>query len=208
MGENDMRCYHDKMDKRMFDFEDFYQSVAERLPDRAVIAEVGIGDGVSSIYLAEALINLGKPFKLIMIDNLAYGREDQLATILNHICQANLGRYVQMLPTDSLNACCRYPDGYFDFVFLDSSHKVEPTKLEILGWYRKINEGGILAGHDYNSGEGAEVKLAVDTIIPEVVVRSDIPERAFEPEQVLHIEATERGCGVWWVQKRFYVKLC
>ncbi len=42
----------------MFDFKEYYHSVAEIMPDGARIVEVGVSNGRSIIFLAEALLNL------------------------------------------------------------------------------------------------------------------------------------------------------
>lgn len=169
----------------MFDFQDFYIRMANQLPVGAVIAEVGIADGASSIFLAETLLNLEKPFKLWLIDSLAYGGADQLHTILRNLTAANLGDVVEILPLDSLNASCRFPDNHFDLVFIDASHRYELIKADIRLWSHKIKWQGILAGHDYNSLEGMEVKEAVDQLLPRV-----------------QIESTSSGHGVWWCDRR------
>jgi len=48
----------------------------------------------------------------------------------------------------------KYPDGYFDFVYLDGLHEHEEVRAEIPIWWHKVRSGGVLAGHDYcNYGE-------------------------------------------------------
>lgn len=180
-----MRNYSSKISQRMFDFASFYDEVADWLPDVSTIAEIGLGDGASSIYLAEALLNRGKIFTLHMVDSLAYGGPDQLNTIIGHVVKAGLFGVVQIMPYDSLNASVRFPDGHFDFVFVDASHRLEPTKADIRLWSHKMKATGILAGHDYNTEEGAEVRLAVDQVVP-------IDQTRFVP--------TEKNCGIWWIK--------
>jgi len=187
-----MREYHKQMDDRMFDFQNFYRRLAYDMRPDSVIAEVGIADGASAIFMAETLVNLGTPFKFWLIDSLAYGGADQLHTILRNLtlAQLELGDSVEILPIDSLNASCRFPDGHFDLVFIDASHKYEQTKADILLWQRKVKLDGFLAGHDYNDGEGAEVKQAVDEIL--ATPRNGWP---------LQIEETPKGHNVWWAQR-------
>lgn len=190
------------MDHRMFDFSAFYARMAEELPDGAVCAEVGVANGTSAIFLAETMLNLGKKFHLYMIDNLEYGKWDQLRDILWNVSAAGLGEWVEILPIDSLNASTRFPDVHFDFVFLDSSHLYELTKAEIRVWYPKIKEDGILGGHDYTTHE--EVGRAVDLVIPKLVPNR---EGGLRTLRILELEETELGYGVWWLRKRHYVKL-
>lgn len=52
-------------------------------------------------------------------------------------------------------------DNFFDFVYIDGAHDYESVKKDISLFYRKIKNGGILAGHDY-SNDQMGVKSAVD----------------------------------------------
>jgi len=56
--------------------------------------------------------------------------------------------------------------GFFDFVYIDSSHHYEETKEEILAWLPLVREEGIIGGHDYASTRPIHlgVRKAVDEI--------------------------------------------
>lgn len=199
----------------MCDFESYYDKIAGELHDGCVIAEIGVADGYSALYMAKRLHSLGKKFTLYMIDSLDYGGKDQLNTIINNVIQSGLIG-VCVLPCSSLDASCKFPDNHFDFVFIDSSHTFQQTKAEIRQWYHKIKEDGVLAGHDYS-----EVKLAVNEVIPVTYTRQPIPngehppyekaevyfQELFKPEPCLQIFDTDKGLGVWAVKKKFYIKL-
>ena len=180
------RQYWKDIPGEMFDFHDFYKSVAGSLPQDSRIVEVGVADGKSAIYLAEALANMNKRFHLTMIDNLDYGNVEQLTEILRNIQRSGLSEFITFLPFDSLKASCKFNDGSLNFVFLDSSHKYEETKAEIRLWYRKLLDGFLLAGHDIFSQENPGVKMAVDEVIP------------FQELKTFH---TDKNCGVWTVEK-------
>lgn len=172
----------------MFDFETFYRRVAFNLPNGSRIAEVGVADGKSAIFLAEALKQQGKTFHMHMIDNLDYGHNGQLTEILRNIQKSGLAEYITFLPMDSLSASCKFPDEYFHFVFIDASHKYEETKADVRLWFRKILPNCILAGHDYNTGpEGIQVYKAVTEVIP---------------QEHLQSEETEKGYGVWFIETK------
>lgn len=47
----------------------------------------------------------------------------------------------------------------FDVIFLDGDHTFETIRKELSGYWTKVNEGGVLAGDDY---DWPEVKKAVD----------------------------------------------
>lgn len=191
------------IDNRMFDFEDFYNDIAKELPNNCVIAEVGVAVGASALYLAHKLNELGKVFTLYMIDNMDYGNTDQFNIIYKNIINSNLGKYIELVWMDSLNASCRFPDVHFDFVFIDASHKYELTKADIRLWYNKVKEGGILAGHDYNDNEGIEVKMAVDEVIPKEIIY--INEK--RPTKVLDIKETNKNFNIWSIKKYWQIKL-
>jgi len=118
-------------DSNMFDFQHYYQSVAEQVPDGARLVEVGVNNGRSLIFLAEALLNLGKTFRLIGVDNLDYGNQKQLTTIISNIGKAGLGEYIEFWPMSSLDASTMFPDGYLHHCFIDSSHKFAQFHLLI-----------------------------------------------------------------------------
>ena len=70
----------------------------------------------------------------------AYREVERLANAYPN-CFVHVGDDLEILPT--------FPDGYFDWVYLDSSHEFEHTvkKLELLR--AKVKPGGIIAGHDW-----------------------------------------------------------
>lgn len=49
----------------------------------------------------------------------------------------------------SVDAAKKYPDNYFDFVYIDGNHKYEHCKNDLNAWWSKVKVGGVLAGHDY-----------------------------------------------------------
>lgn len=174
----------------MFDFKNFYDFIASNLQTDSRMIEVGSADGKSGIYLAEAMANMNKGFDLRMVDNLDYGKENQLQEIMRNIQKSGLADKIQFYPFDSLNCSCKFPDEYFHFIFLDSSHSYELTKAEIRLWKKKLIPGGFFGGHDYFSHEG--VRTAVNEVIPAEFIRT---------------MATENGNGIWYIlnENGFYV---
>jgi len=56
----------------------------------------------------------------------------------------------------------------FDVIFLDGDHTFETVRKELHGFWTKVNEGGVLAGDDY---DWPEVKKAVDEFADEKNLR-------------------------------------
>lgn len=173
----------------MCDFTDYYRTIAHWLPDDCKIVEVGVADGYSSIFLAEQLEDLGKRYELLMVDSLQYGSYDQLQEIVNNVVRSGC-RGIRILPVDSLNASTRLPDKWAHFVFIDASHEYEKTKADILLWHRKVQDGGILAGHDASC---ADVKKAINELIS---------------KDSLQIIQTDKNFGVWQMTKQPNKPLC
>lgn len=177
-------------DSQMFDFSGFYQSIAESLPNDCRIVECGVANGKSMIYLAEAILNLGKTFeRFIAVDNLDYGGRNQRNDIVKHLIGSGLGNRIEFLDISSLDASCKFPDEYLDFVFLDSSHEYNQSRSEIVLWMKKIKHGGILAGHDYFGH--IDVCNAVNEMIPAEHIKTT---------------DTDNGFGVWSVTKHPSIK--
>ncbi len=170
----------------LFDFERFYSEVAYSLPDNAVIAEIGLAEGRSMIFLAETLLEMKKKFKLFAIDNCAYGGSFQSDIIKENIRKAGLSSVIEFQELDSLVASAQFGDQDLHFAFIDSSHKHQQTKQEIRCWLPKIKDGYLLAGHDYNDNEGKEVKQAVNELIPTTHLRT---------------VGTDKGHNIWCVNK-------
>jgi hypothetical protein len=56
---------------------------------------------------------------------------------------------VSIVRNFSIESAEMFPDGYFDYVYIDSAHTYDEVVKDINAWYPKVKKGGILAGHDY-----------------------------------------------------------
>lgn len=186
-----MQEYWKNIPHSMFDFSGFYDRIAKELPNNCRIAEIGVADGASAIYLAEKILNIGKRIeRFVMVDSLDYGGNEQLTTIMRNVQKAGLSHVIEILPLGSLDASCKFNDNYLHFAFIDASHAYEPTKADIRLWYRKVLENHTLAGHDAITAEG--VKMAIEEVIP---------------ANDLKIYNTDKGYGVWAVEKKTDLKM-
>ena len=76
--------------------------------------------------------------------------------------------HLRVLRTTSLSASKMFPDGHFDFVYIDADHRYEYVSLDIEFWLPKVKKGGIIGGHDYGSPGESDVKEAVDECFKDV----------------------------------------
>ena len=62
----------------------------------------------------------------------------------------------------SYNMASKFPDNYFDVVYIDGSHDYEDVKQDIELFLPKISKNGIISGHDYTPEIWGGVIQAVD----------------------------------------------
>jgi predicted O-methyltransferase YrrM len=138
-----------------FNFEQFYQTVADSIQDGAIAVEVGVYKGKSILFLAEALQEQGKRVDLYAIDTFKGSEEhtDQAeGQILNEYLRNvyPMRDHITTLMQPSVQASASFADNSLDFVFIDASHDYVNVCADIKAWRPKVKKGGMLAGHDYH----------------------------------------------------------
>lgn len=122
----------------------------QALPKGGIVAEAGVDRGGFS----QRILAITQPQKLHLIDmwgskRYHSGLEQSVrqrfaAEIASGQVQIDLG-----LSTDVLQ---RFPDAYFDWVYIDTDHGYAVTAAELALARTKVKSGGIIAGHDYVTG--------------------------------------------------------
>jgi hypothetical protein len=69
---------------------------------------------------------------------------------------------VFIVKQDSISFLLGFPNEYFDFIYIDTTHQYEQTKNELNIAFEKVKKNGIIAGHDYNQIHFHEVCDAVN----------------------------------------------
>jgi hypothetical protein len=148
------------------DYEDIYLNAATEAPNGAHFVEVGVWQGRSLCFLAEAALALGKRFRIEGVDLFKNypGRKhgypaDLRSRVTRHswidLTSANLQRegmldYVSLIQAASGEAVKMYEDRSLQFVWIDGDHSYEAALRDCRVWWPKVRPGGTLAGHDYN----------------------------------------------------------
>lgn len=120
----------------------------------------GVEVGTDLGYYAERLLNQWHGTTLTCVDPWCHmpdyhditNRDDAgFEGVYKSVCAKfkPFGRKSVILRTTSLEAAGRFPDRYFDFVYLDANHSRQAVTEDLNLWYPKVKPGGILAGHDY-----------------------------------------------------------
>jgi len=143
----------------------------QRLGNNLICAEIGVRAG----HNAFDMLNTGKIARLILVDPYPdyhedeehFKRERQDSFQIEAIKRLSgfTDKTIWMF-TDSEHSASFFPDGFFDYVYIDGVHNYDWVKKDIAAWYNKVKKNGILAGHDYiNFKEG--LRRAVDEFVKE-----------------------------------------
>jgi hypothetical protein len=131
--------------------------VDQVLPKNAIGAELGVFKGQFSPILLERT----SPTRLHLIDpwyfltaHWHWGGGDRstvhaLIRVLQRFEKEIENGRVRVHVGDDLQVLATFPDGYFDWVYVDSSHAYEHTRDELRMLERKIKSGGVIAGDDW-----------------------------------------------------------
>jgi hypothetical protein len=161
----------------------------EMLPKNSIGAEVGVHKGDFSAQLLQWV----NPKELHLIDpwkheesgaykeawygGKAQGGQAEMDDRYQSVC-ARFGRDIRRgrvrihrgYSTDILN---KFPDEYFDWIYIDGNHLYEFVKQDLALSFKKTRPSGYITGDDYTSGgwwQGG-VKRAVDEFVREKPIK-------------------------------------
>jgi hypothetical protein len=123
--------------------------------DCQVIAEIGVRQGIHfekairhSPKLAVA-VDCWKDDGIMSRNDMAYRQEEldrQYEGFKKKMADKD---FVQIYREYSFEAVKRFPDNYFDFIYIDADHTFEGCYQDICDWYPKVKSGKFLIGDDY-----------------------------------------------------------
>ncbi len=135
------------------------QKMLAMLPKNAVCAEIGVWTGHFSIQILEVT----EPRELTLIDpwdmisdqpdtdrsNEKHADASFMSTMYQSIVDlyGGLGN-VRIVKGLSEPVLASYPDGYFDWVYIDGNHLYDFVLKDIQLSYQKVKQGGVIVGDD------------------------------------------------------------
>lgn len=169
----------------MFGKRDHRDWLVKSLPRDSVGAEIGVFRGEFSALILREL----KPRKLHLIDPWLFrndppydrawygsgvGSQEGMDGIYEGIRHTFKQPNISIHRGKSSELASSFPDGYFDWVYVDGDHCYEAVKNDLALYAPKIRVGGFLCGDDYdNSGWWSDgVTLAVQEFFPTRIFRS------------------------------------
>ena len=146
------------------------EMLLRELPHRAITAEIGVDQGDFSAKIMQ----FTKPSKLHLIDTwdtVRYNDIKARAVSSRFIKEINECKIV-INRVKSIDAANQFPDGYFDWVYLDTTHSYIDTIKELYAYSEKIKTNGYIAGHDYTMGNWRKsLKYGVIEAVAEFCVK-------------------------------------
>ena len=127
------------------------------IPKRGIGAEIGVFKGQFSPILLSVTqpnrLHLVDPWYLLGVEwSWARGNRstiDALCSILRRFRQDLSSGRVVLNIGDDLDVLRTFPNGYFDWVYLDTTHDYEQTTKELELLKDVVKSGGIIAGDDW-----------------------------------------------------------
>ncbi len=130
------------------------------MPKDGRCAEIGVWNGDFSAEILE----YAEPKELTLIDpwgllaegpstdwnHKKHGNSDAMDTMFQHVSKKFDGEdRVNICKGFSEDILNRYPDDYFDWVYIDGNHQYEFVKADVELCFRKVRDGGVIAGDDF-----------------------------------------------------------
>lgn len=149
-----------------------------RFAENLKCAEVGVGRGANALNMLESF----PMAKFYLIDSydvnnstFQFGKIltlEERSTFINEL-KVKLEPFkdrAKLLILDSVEASKRFPDEYFDYVYIDAQHEYDSVLRDLRAWFPKVKGGGVLGGDDCDT-DG--VRRAINDFFVDGVLKID-----------------------------------
>jgi hypothetical protein len=153
-----------------FSGADIYRRYVASVNGPSIAVELGAWKGRSTCFMGVEIANSGKPIRFFTVDHWLgsadeesnTGDPDVQAGRLFEIFQQNIApvaAQVQVIRSDTAAAADRFADGSVDFLYVDASHNYGGVLRDLIAWFPKVREGGLIAGDDWCFSERGELSV-------------------------------------------------
>jgi len=145
-------------------------------PKDAVIAEVGVAAGNFSVDI----LDMALPRKFFLIDAWAMDKNSDYGEAGYAKVKARFRKEIDQekiiinrgFSHEKLND---FEDDYFDWVYIDAAHDYPSVKKDLDVSFRKVKNGGIVAGHDYLRWANRGMRFGVLEAVNCFCVQKELP---------------------------------
>lgn len=119
-----------------------------------ICAELGVFNGTFSKYILEIM----KPRKLYLIDSWRLSTSIWSGTKTEDLLNSVKDKFknekcIKIYEKNDVEFLPSFPDNFFDWIYLDTTHTYAHTKSELEILKNKIEFNGTIAGHDWYEDE-------------------------------------------------------
>jgi predicted O-methyltransferase YrrM len=140
------------------------ERLVELATDRDVL-EIGSFKGLSAWGMAHTAKHV-TCIDTFEADSAGQAQTGQFTTLATFDRNLEGFKNVARVPMSSEKAIDLIP-GSFEMVFIDAMHTYEAVRDDILRWWPRVRQGGVLCLHDYGHSDFPGVKQAADEIFGE-----------------------------------------
>jgi hypothetical protein len=157
------------------------------LPKGAVVAEVGTDRG----HNARTILDGARPRELHLIDV-------DLSRLERGLLQSAIDDgVVRLHEADSAATLAAFPDGYFDWIYIDGNHTYGGVLRDVEQAKRKVKSDGLLVFNDYTLFSHAElVEYGVIHVVNRLCLDEGWELRYFALESQMYCDAAIARAGV------------
>lgn len=118
----------------------------DMMPQRSVCAEIGVDQG----NFSEQILNSVKPKKLHLIDPWMEDHHQQhYFQVCERFSNEIASGRVEVHRGKSQDVYERFPDEYFDWIYVDGNHNYNSVRRDLDLYYPKVKRYGLITGDDY-----------------------------------------------------------
>lgn len=147
-----------------------------------VICELGVFKGENFALMIEH-----QPKEAIAVDSwfadpvasrndLNFSQEDLNKQYLDFVTKMVGKPFVKIYREYTFKVVTRFPNEYFDLIYIDADHTYEGCLRDLIDWYPKVKKGGFLLGDDYRQAviPKTGVKFGVIEAINEFTLKNNL----------------------------------
>lgn len=107
------------------------------------------------------------------------------------------------------NCVLNYPNGYFDFIYVDARHDFKGVYEDLVDWWPKLRRGGIISGHDFITQDDGPAQGKQDWTVnydgtkdeTGTVVKGAVEKFSAEVCRQITVEYRASGWNTWALRK-------
>jgi SAM-dependent methyltransferase len=174
---------------------DFMVDFLNKNNELKIGCEVGVAGGQNIKHILKNCSHIQKIFGVDSYSEISWDMQDididkefkGFDGLFNEVNSmlSQFGERVKLIRKFSVEACKEFEDKSLDFVFIDAGHEFDDCYNDIINWYPKVKENGLIIGHDWYHPAWPGVTQSVMKI--------------FKTEDIQYFKAPVH---VWFVKKK------